>query len=322
MMRAPLVSVIVISWNTKDLLLNCLRSINPKTCKYPLEIIVVDNCSSDGSADEVAKRFSNAMLVRNEANFGFSKANNIGIRKSRGEYLCLVNSDVQLLNGCIATLVDYMEEHTDVGMTGPAMLDVKGKLGRSCRGFPTLWNMICHAFGLDLLFPKSKLFASYILRHWAQNTISDVDILGGWFLVVRREAVKRVGLLDEDFFFYAEDMDWCKRFHSNGWRVIFLPTAAAIHYGGGSTQNAAVQWYIEQQRADLRYWRKHHSALEHRIYHCICVVHQLTRLVGHYFVMPFSPQNGSRRLKVWRSWHCLIWLLSPSTFRSMGHGQF
>jgi GT2 family glycosyltransferase len=305
----PMVSVVIVSWNAKAYLAQCLRTLIQQPCKYTMEVLVVDNASTDGSPEFVENSCPNVRLIRNESNLGFSKANNRGIQQSTGKYVCLVNSDVKVLDGCITKLIDYMEAHPKAGMAGPSMLGPDGKVGRSCRGFPGLWNMFCHAIGLDSLFPTSRLFGSYSLRYWTQNTNRPVDILGGWFWIVRREALKHVGLLDEEFFFYAEDMDWCRRFHLKGWGVFFLADAASVHYGGGSSQQARLKYYIQEQRADRQYWRKHHSPIERAAYSCICVLHQVIRLIGHGLLIPFSGQRKDHADKASRSWHCLLWFL-------------
>jgi len=309
MQAVPCVSVVMVSWNAKHYLSECLESLSREACKYSMEVIVVDNGSTDGSPQFVTKNFPNVRLIQQTSNLGFAKANNIGIQQSAGTYICMVNSDVKVLDGCITKLVDFMQAQPDVGISGPAMLGPSGKLGRSCRGFPTVWNMFCHAIGLDSIFPRVGLFGGYALRYWSQDTIRRVDILGGWFWIIRRKALEEVGLLDEAFFFYAEDMDWCKRFRLKDWGVAFFPGAASIHYGGGSTRNSPVRYYLQEQRADLQYWSKHHSKTEQAIYFCICVLHQIVRLVGHGLLVPISPTRQDHVFKVRRSWHCLLWFL-------------
>lgn len=305
----PVVSVVIVSWNAHDYLLQCLESLSAKACCYPMEIIVVDNASSDGSADAVERRYPHARLIRNSSNLGFAKANNIGLRLSSGKYICLVNSDVKVLDGCITELVDYMEKHPRTGLAGPRMLDSEGKVGRSCRGFPTVWNLFCVALGVDVLLPKLRLFGGYTLRYWPHNTTRPVDILGGWFWIVRRQALGAVGPLDENFFFYAEDMDWCKRFHQEGLDVVYVSSAASIHYGGGSSRNAPIKYAIQQLRANLQYLKKHHSRVAQAACFCICIVHQATRLIGHGLLLLFRPRSDESTYKVQRSWYSLLWLI-------------
>ena len=276
-----------------------------------MEIIVVDNASSDGSPNCVQKRYPQVRLIRNNSNLGFAKANNIGIRQSSGRYLCLVNSDAKVFKGCIDVLVDYCEQHPEVGMAGPRVVGADGKLQRSCRGFPTLWNTFCRALALDAVFPKVKLFTMYSLSHWPQENLSEVDILSGCFWVIRRQALDKVGLLDETFFMYGEDMDWCKRFQSAGWKNVFVPSAHAVHYGGASSANAPVRFYVEKQRADFQYWKKHHSRFAVACYLLISCLHSMARVIGYSAAALFAKQKRAAcRHKVERSIACLRLLIS------------
>jgi GT2 family glycosyltransferase len=308
-----MVSVIIVSWNARKYLMQCLASLSDQAGRYPMEIIVVDNASSDGSPDAVADSYPNVRLIRNSENLGFAKANNIGVSASTGTYLCLVNSDVRVLPDCINRLVEYCEEHPDAGMVGPRIIGRDGKLQRSCRGFPNLWNMFCRALALDRVFPRNKIFTGYSLSYWAQDCLRPVDILTGCFWLLRREALSQVGLLDENFFMYAEDMDWCKRFWAHNWPVVFIPAAEAIHYGGASSANSPIRFYIERQRADLQYWRKHHSRLAVAGYFLISCLHVFLRAVGYSIALVFK--RSARQVyqyKLKRSISCLRWLISSS----------
>jgi GT2 family glycosyltransferase len=308
-----IVSVIIVSWNARDYLKQCLESLSPAVCRYPMEIIVVDNASSDGSLELVESSFPHVRLIRSSANLGFARGNNLGIRNSNGRYLCLVNSDVKVLPDCISRLVDYCEQHPEVGMAGPRLTGGDGKLQRSCRGFPTLWNMLCRALALDTLFPRCKLFTGYSLSYWPQDSTRAVDILSGCFWLIRRETLSRVGLLDEAFFMYGEDMDWSKRFWLKGSRLALVSSAEAIHYGGASSSNAPVRFYIEKQRADLQYWAKHHSRIATACFFLISCLHLCLRVIGYSLALLLP--RGARpayQYKVKRSLACLKWLFSES----------
>jgi GT2 family glycosyltransferase len=316
------VSVIIVSWNAREYLRQCLASLSAEVCRYPMEIIVVDNASSDGSSDCVETEYPGVRLIRNAENLGFAKANNIGVSVSRGEYLCFVNSDVKVLPDCINRLVEYSKEHPEAGMVGPRIIGGDGQLQRSCRGFPSVWNMFCRALALDTIFKNCELFTGYVLSHWPQNSLRKVDILTGCFWLVRRQALAQVGLLDESFFIYGEDMDWCRRFWSKGWLVVFVPSAEAIHYGGASSSNAPVRFYIERQKADLQYWRKHHSGSKVACYFLISCLYMLLRGIGYSFGFLLHPARQSWQFKARRSWACLNWMLSAGTdIRSGSSGQ-
>jgi len=313
--QGPLVSVIIVSWNARDYLAQCLESLTAEACKYPMEIIVVDNASADGSPEHVEAHFPNVRLIRNADNLGFAKANNIGISAGRGRYFCLVNSDVKVLKDCITVLVDFCESHPDVGMVGPRIIGGDGKLQRSCRGFPGIWNMFCRAVALDSFFQKSKWFSGYALSYWSHDTLRSVDILSGCFWLVRKEALSEVDLLDESFFMYGEDMDWCRRFWAKGWKLVFVPEAQAVHYGGGSSSNAPVRFYIERQRADLLYWKKHHSRFSVACYFLLSCLHLILRAGGYALVLGYATKSREvYRLKFKRSIACLRWM-----FASLGN---
>lgn len=303
------VSIIIVNWNARNYLMQCLASLSPEVCRYPMEIIVVDNASSDGSPECVESEYPDVKLIRNKENLGFAKANNIGVAASTGKYLCFVNSDVKVLPDCISRLVEYCDEHPDTGMVGPRIIGADGHLQRSCRGFPSVWNMFCRALAFDTIFKNLKLFTGYSLLHWSQNSLCQVDILTGCFWLVRRQALEQVGGLDESFFIYGEDMDWCKRFWRKGWPVVFVPSAEAIHYGGGSSSNAPVRFYIERQRADLQYWKKHHSKIAVACYFLISCLHMLLRAIGYSIGLLFQPAQQSWQYKVTRSCACLKWMI-------------
>jgi len=256
------ISVIIVSWNAQEFLRQCLTTLLEFKMRRGLEVIVVDNASADGSAEMVEAEFSCIRVIRNQQNLGFARSNNIGIAASRGRYICLINSDVKLVVNCLDELADYLERHSEVGLVGPKILNSDGTIQYSCREFPSLWNNFCQASGLHRAFSSIHFFSGEQMTYFTHDRSREVDALSGCFWMVRREAFESVGLLDEDFFIYSEDVDWCRRCRDAGWQVVFLPTTSAIHYGGGSSENAPTRFAVEQQRATLQYWRKHHGTLE------------------------------------------------------------
>ena len=306
----PTVSVVIVSWNARKYLAECLSSLTPAVCRYPMEIIVVDNASGDGSSDMVQRDFPDVRLIRNFDNFGFAKANNIGIRASAGDYIALVNSDVHVLDGALTRLVDHCRARPEVGIAGPRVIGRDGRLQRSCRGFPSLWNMLARALALDAVFPSSRCFGGYMLNHWGHEESREAEILSGCFWLVRRAALETVGLLDERFFIYGEDMDWCLRFRKAGWRASYLHAAEAIHYGGASSANAPTRFFVEKQRADLQYWQKHHRGPAFLAYFAIGCLHHGVRVVAHNLAAALPGVDRDVELfKARRSAVCLFWML-------------
>ncbi len=305
------VSVVIVVWNAMKYVLECLESLREHCHGVYTEVIVVDNCSTDGTPDVVAKLFPEFMLIRNPENYGFAKANNIGISASSGDFVCLVNSDVKFTDDCISPILSYLHTNPDVAMVGPKMFLATGPVGRSTMRFPTPWNYFCRAVGLDVVFKKSRLFGGFLMSDFDHQTTRPVEVLNGWFLVARRKAIQRVGPLDPQFFMYGEDIDWSYRFHQAGERIVFFAGAGAIHYGGASSSNAPVRFYLEMCRADRQLWIKHRGRLGKATYSLILAAHHSIRLAGsacRYVLLP--AQRPTTQFKLQRSLAIFKWLVT------------
>ncbi len=257
-----------------------------------------------------AAEFPEVQVIQTGANLGFAKANNIGIGQSHGRYLCLVNSDVEVEKNCIHKLVAFLDANKDIGIAGPKIYGRDGQVQSSCFRSPNLRNTICQTLALYRVFPKNSLFSGWEMKDWTFDSTRDVDVLSGCFWIVRREALEQVGSLDENFFMYGEDLDWCKRFHLAGWRAVFYSEAQSIHYGGGSSAGAPVRFFIEMQKANRRYWRKHYGYAGQFFFTAVIFFSQLVRLLPR--LAQFAIQPSSRqaiRPKIDRSAACLHWLV-------------
>lgn len=309
------VSIVIVTWNARRYVEKCLESLQCQRACPPMEIIVVDNASSDGTVESIKKRFPCVKIVRNNCNLGFAKGNNIGIRLSQGKYLCLINPDVKVAPDCLATLLGFMEQDSSIGISGPRMLSADGRVQRSCMRFPGAWSVFCRAGGLDSLFKSTRLFSGLLMHDFRFDRVCDVEVLNGWFWVVRRRALEQVGLLDERFFMYGEDVDWCYRFHQNGWRVVFCPTAQAVHYGGASSARVPIRSYVEMWKADAQYWRKHHRRLGSMFYLVVLWVHMSVRLAGYAVIYGFRKSSRLESVyKMRRSAACLLWAVGLYRF--------
>lgn len=252
-------SIVIVTWNSKDYLIECLESLQSAVENLSAEIIVVDNASADGTSLAVAHRFPAVRLLQPGANLGFARGCNAGMKLACGKYICLINPDVNVLPGCLPKMFEFMQSNLDIGLLGPAMLDRDGRVQRSGMRFPSIWNILLRSLAADSLFRMLRLPGTWLMSDFGFDQLRSMEVLNGWFWMARREAVQQVGPLDEMFFIYAEDMDWCKRFWSAGWRVVFYPDAQSVHYGGGSSANDPLRFSLEQSRANLQYWRKHHG---------------------------------------------------------------
>ena len=228
-------SIVIVNYNARDLLRNCLLSIFKQTQRIRFEVFVIDNASVDGSREMLAREFPEVRAILNTANRGFAAANNQAIKIARGECLLLLNPDTVILNGAIATTLAFLEQHPEAGIVGCKLLNPDGTLQPSCRSFPSVWNIFTESFFLYKLFKHSKLFGQYYMSHFDHNTLREVDVVMGAFMLIRREVFEKIGLLDEDYFMYAEETDFCYRAHRAGFKTFFCPEGAIVHIGGGST---------------------------------------------------------------------------------------
>ncbi|MCC7447004.1 MAG: glycosyltransferase family 2 protein [Anaerolineae bacterium] len=305
--------IIIVNWNTRDLLRECLKSLAAGDPSVTRRVIVVDNASSDGSADMVRAEFPAVEVIANPVNGGFAQANNLGLKalgfvphhltlsppRSEGEtgggvrltaegrgqrdetnkprYALLLNPDTVVPPDGLRKLIDRVEAAPKIGVIGPRLVMLDGKLDLACRrSFPTpevsLWRMT----GLSKLFPKSRLFGRYNMTYLDEYLETEVDCVVGAFMMVRRAAIDQVGLLDESFWMYGEDIDWAFRIKQAGWKVLYYPQVTVLHVKrAASRQNPRTQ--LEFQRASLIFYRKHYAATTPRLLHLAILIGLLVK---------------------------------------------
>lgn len=305
----PDVSIVIASWNAKRHLLECLRAVEADAGSVAIETIVVDNASTDGSPEAVEQEFSWATLIRNAENLGFARASNIGIESASGRYLCLMNSDVLARPGALGALVRFMDSRPTVGLVGARILNPDGSLQPSCRTFPGFANSLSCALAAYRLLPTSARFSAEVMTYWSHDAERSVDAVSGCFCLARREAVRDVGLLDERFFFYSEDVDWCMRFHAAGWDVRFCPEAEAVHVRAASSSAAAQRFAVEKQRARLHLYRKHYSRAAVAYFMALAFVHHVVRIAPRLLLYAVRPsRRRSLQAKIGEHIACLRWI--------------
>lgn len=235
------ISVIIVNYNVREFLNNALISLFKAVAHLEAEILVVDNASDDGSVELLQKNFPSVKLIANKENLGFAKANNQALAEAKGNYILLINPDTLVQEDSLAKLMAFLVEHPKVGMAGCKILNPDGSFQLPCRrSFPTPWAAFTKTFGLSALFPKSKLFAKYNLTYLDEDTTYEVDAVSGSFMLLRREVYEKIGGLDESFFMYGEDLDWCFRVQKAGWKVYYVPVTSIIHYKGESTKRSNI----------------------------------------------------------------------------------
>lgn len=251
-------SIVIVSWNTKDLLRKCLQSIYQYKNNIQLEIFVVDNNSQDGSVDMVAKEFPEVKLIANKENKGFAGANNQAIKLSTGKYVLLLNPDTEVLPETIGESINYMENHARCGIMGCQMLNPDMSLQPSVRRFPVLWPILLMFLKLPKLLSHIASIDRYLATDFDYTKEQDVDQVMGAFMMVRREFIDKGSMLDEDFFIWFEEVDLCKRCWKAGFTVSYYPDARVIHYGGQSfSQQKVINKQFRFFNSALIYFKKH-----------------------------------------------------------------
>jgi GT2 family glycosyltransferase len=251
------VSIIIVNWNTKGLLRDCLSSVCENAGEIDYEIIVIDNASTDGSAEMVKNDFRQVILIENSENRGFAAANNQGMAVAKGRYVLLLNSDTVVLDNSIANTVRFADENPQAAVTGCRVLNPDRTLQRTCFMFPSILNMLLSSTYLYKLFPKNRFFGREQMSWWDRSDVRKVDVVTGCFMLVRREAIEQVGMMDERFFMYGEETDWCYRFWKKGWTVMFAPVGEIIHFGGQSTAQKPVAMIVQLRLSILKFIKKH-----------------------------------------------------------------
>lgn len=252
------VSIITVSWNVCSLLRDCLLSVDRSRAAINLEMIVVDSGSTDGSPEMVAKEFPWVTLITRKENLGFPKGNNLGIKEARGRFILLLNPDTVVLEDALYQMVAYMDQNIAVGGLGAQLLNPDGTIQSSRRRFPTIWTAVFESTWLQGFAPAA-VNRAYFVQDLPIDEITDVDWVTGACLMVPRRVIDHVGLLDEAYFMYSEELDWCRRIKEAGWRVVYFPPAKIIHYIGKSSEQAVTARHINFQRAKLRYFRKYYG---------------------------------------------------------------
>ncbi len=249
-------SIVIVSYNGRDYLRRCLRSLLGHTKGVRYEVIVVDNASLDGSAEMVVTEFPQVSLIARPANAGFAAAANQGIRIASGDAVLLLNPDTVMSDNAFAPMLRYLRQNPDVAVLGPRLLDDDGSLQLSCRRFPSYGQALFSRYSvLTRFFPRNPLSSRYLMTDWDHSATTDVDWLSGACMMLPRRTLTELGLLDEGYFMYNEDVDLCQRAHRAGYRVVYFPEVSVVHHIGGSSRTLAGKSIVERHRSMWHYYK-------------------------------------------------------------------
>lgn len=292
------VSIIIVNWNTKALLRECLESIDVQTRGISYEIIVVDNASADHSGTMVREEFPEVILIENTDNRGFAAANNQGLAKASGRYILLLNSDTLVIENAITKTVGFADLNPRYGVVGCQVWEDDVTIQETCFLFHSPWNMFCVTAGLSKLFPRSFFLGGDKMQYWDRKTEREVDVVSGMFMLVRREAIDDVGVLDERFFIYCEEADWCYRMRRAGWKNFFWPGAQIIHRDGGGKSTAQVNVKMEVQKVKslLFFIRKHYGVVPEGAVRTTIVLSSLVKIVVLAALWPLPQERNTGKI--------------------------
>ncbi|MBA7608257.1 N-acetylglucosaminyl-diphospho-decaprenol L-rhamnosyltransferase [subsurface metagenome] len=291
-----MVSIIIVNYNAGRLLKECIDSIYKESIATPFDVWVVDNNSQDDSITMIKEYFPRVNVIENRTNIGFSKGNNMVISKTKSDYVLLLNPDTIIVNHAIEKMVRFMYNHPETGISGCKVLNEDGTVQlASRRSIPTPRVAFFRLSGLSRLFPKSKIMAKYNLTYLDPDEPEEVDAVSGAFLMIRRKVIEEIGLLDERFFMYGEELDWCLRTKKAGWTVMYYPDAEIIHYKGECSKSNSRKATFEFYRSMYLFHKKHFAENYNPIINIIIYAGILLKALMSWRSFLFSAKVGSKR---------------------------
>jgi len=296
-------SIIIVNWNVKELLRACIHSIPQAISGHSHEIIVIDSASTDGSADMVRTEFPTITLVASTKNLGYAKGNNLGTMLANGRYLLLLNPDTILKPAALTTMIKYLDEYPTVGAVGPQLLWSDGSIQSSRRRLPTLGTLFWESTLLGQWFPHNRWTQQYHLTNVSPHNTQAVEWVVGAAILIRQETWQQVGFIDQNFFMYFEETDWCHRCLAQGWQIHYLPQAQIIHYEGKSSEQVVAARTIRFQRSKLYYTRKYFGsgwALILHLFLWLTFAYQLIEESAKWLIGHRRALRWSRMVAYWQ----------------------
>ncbi len=291
-------SVIIVNWNTCQLLDRCLNTLAAELKEQNLysggsEVFVIDNNSVDDSQEMVAKNHPWVKLISNKENLGFARANNQALQLAAGKYILLLNPDTETYAGAIGALMSFLDGHAHAGIVAPQLINTEGSIQASCRAFPSFTGLLYELVGLSRIMPPGSKARSYKMLDWDHNDERQVDQPEGACLLIRKELFSQIGFFDEDFFMLFEEVDWCYRAKQAGWEIWFTPKAKVLHHLGQAIKQVKVKMILSSHRGLYRYWYKHHR---HSRQYLDAIVYGALMLLAYLRIISYSIRRCLNQL--------------------------
>ncbi|MFN8555503.1 MAG: glycosyltransferase family 2 protein [Candidatus Obscuribacterales bacterium] len=301
---AKKLSISIVHHHGLEMLRDCLTSIFENSPNFPFEVLVVDNASTDGAVEMIEHDFPAVKLLKNSEQHGFGHNQNAGIAASTGEYIFIYNDDTLLHGQALTTLCDFLDQHSDVGLVGPRLLNADNTLQLSCYKFPSPIRCIWENTLLTAAFPNSTIFGDY--RKWQHDQVRAVDFVIGAAMLVRRSVIDQVGTFDENFFMYSEETDWQMRIHKAGWKIMLCPDAVVTHLGGQSSEGVKDRQFCEFNRSAAKLMKKHYGSLGALVQRFAMIEGSLIRLLIWSTIGAVVESKKSVAQKNIRTWGRLL----------------
>ncbi|GAP10789.1 predicted glycosyltransferases [Bellilinea caldifistulae] len=298
----PIVSIIIVSYNVENYLTSCIESLVGHSCKVPFEIIVVDNNSIDNSVCSLQQKFPQIPVIQSSKNLGFAAANNLGATIAKGQYLLLLNPDTIVEDKAIEELVYFLSENPSAGAVGSYLKNPDGSFQMSCYPFPTLFRELWRLLHLDKLIP----IGLYPQTTWNRNLPHKCDVIQGTSMMIKKIAWDSLGGLDENFFMYSEEVDFCYRLAKAGFECYWVPQSKVIHYGGQSTSQFAREMFLQLYRAKTQFFKKHQGQVAAGIYKLILLVASLIRISFSPISARITPRQKDHQKQIRENYKYLI----------------
>ena len=298
-------SIIIVNWNTRELLKDCLKSIEAKTRQVNYEVIVVDNSSTDGSPEMVSEVFPDVNLIENKENPGFARANNQGLAASKGKYVLFLNPDTKILSNALDGMIQFLENNEEYGAVGCRLVTSDGNIQFTCaRAFPTLLNQLSEFLFFHRLFPRQRRFSTVEIFYWDHRDSREVDCLSGACILVRGNLIRDIAGFSEEYYMYAEDVDLCYRIRKLGWKIYYLAEESILHIGGAASRQREESYFsvVTMKQSNFQFLKAHYGTSKAELFKMICLIGSILRMIGAPGIYIYDRWSSKKEIYPLRHW--------------------